>query len=590
MKTQKIFLLAVALVLALSVLASCGANQTWPDCFVFNDDEPSFAEPVEVDGEIIAVNEEYNLVAFETRSLGTDGNSSRTVKVIDVQDENRVLYYRTQTFSADSTGREDVIDLTNYPVIKVHRYSFQGYDSDSGQPKYKDYYDYYLIQKNREAITLESSAEKDELYVEEVNNVWLVEDSETLYWVNKNLAVMREIPLDVSETYRGSNYDSFFNFEAEYNDYLYTWEFDTANLSQVVIVYDPNGIACAKYTFPSGMYLGKPFVSVLNDGNVVIQEQHAVEDGEDFDYTYGVGADACSIDIVTKIMNYKTGEVAEVEFDYLILMMQSAYMTNDSNSPYTLADGFDNAATLIEVKNGALGERMETAVLSNGLEIQWKLENEYLEIPTTLGANEKGYVAEVYIDGAQRMAAFTWDGELITVLPTNFEIYKATKDVYVTESGVYNWKGELVFDIENSKFAKKNEYGENNVYVIGDCVYFSCVNELKLGEWDDNSEKYDRFVEYYKLNLETGEAELICDGEETFCEPYTNDGALVIFNAKKNITTVYNAKGEVVLVVRNDEIVEDVTLLDGAFIIEVEVDEVHKFYVFDLGDQKPDMY
>ena len=336
------------------------------------------------------------------------------------------------------------------------------------------------------------------------------------------------------------------------------------------------------------IYLGDPFVSVLNDGNVVIQEQTVVEDGEEFDYTYGYGPASCNVAVTTKVMNYKTGEIAEVDFGYLISFLMSNYEAAQNESDMTLADGFDNTAVLIEVKDGALGRKMTQAVLTNGLEVLWKLDNKYFDAPFLHASNENGYLADGYIDGAQRVAAFTWDGELIAVLPTNFDIDMCTEEVYVTASGVYTWGGELVFDIENSKFAKIPEGEDTNVFVVGDCIYFSCENELKLGEWIDYREEYDRFIEYYKLNLETGEAELIADGEETFFEPFTNDGAIMTANIKKGITTVYNAKGEAVLVVRNDEIVDDVTLLDDAFIVEVEVDDVHKFYVFDLGDQNVD--
>ncbi len=577
MKTQKIFLLTLALVLVLSVLASCGAGSAYPDCFVFAGDEPSFIEPTELDGEILAVNEEYNLVAFETRSLGTDGTSRRTVKVIDVSDGNRVVFTDEQSFYADSTGRENEIDLDNYPVIKVTSHSFRGYDD--GLPEYEDNYSYYLIQKNADARSLRGYANEDELYVEEINNIWLVEDGQTLYWVNKNLAVMREMPLDVAETYRSTNYEDFFKFEAEYDDYLYTWEFEAT--SQVVIVYDPNGLACAKYTFPSGQYVGDPYISVLNDGNVLIQEKRVVEDGEAYDYTYGFGPMSYDVDLITKVMNYKTGEVKEVEFDYLITHIASNYELKQQNEvALCLADGFENQAVLTPVADGKLGREMVLAVISNELDIQWRFYNKYTSYPAFEAYNENGYVASVVIDGRDTVAIFTWDGELVAELPTNFSQRRFTEDVYVTASGVYTWDGELVFDIENSDFYNAQ------VYVIGECVYFEKENDLKLGEWNIGTEEYEKFEELYKLNIETGELELIADGEDTFAQKdlFTDDGVMVIKNEKKNTRTVYNAAGEVVLVV-SDADVEDAYLTENALIVEVEIGNENKFYIFDLGDQ-----
>ncbi len=575
MKTQKIFLLAVALVLALFMLASCDAAQTAPDCFVF-DDEPSFAgEPAEIEGEIIAVNEEYNLVAFETWSLATDGYTTRSIKVVDVSDNNRVISQRSWNKSPEGSGNDVTLDLSSYPVIKFsERYSS---GTSNGEPVYTTRYDYYLIHKDREATFLSSSSKGDVLKVKSVSNVWLVQDENTLFWVNKNLVVMREIAADVADTYYrvGSfvNPEQYFQFEAEYCDYLYTWEFDAANLSQVVLVYDPNGIACAKYS-PSYRGLA-PAVYVMNNGNVLIQEQQIVEDGEEYDYVFPNGFDTYNMKLVTKIMDYKTGEITEVDFDYIISGFESNYSATEftSNFPFKLADGYANQAYLVPFADGVIGRATKYVVLNDALEIQWSLNNKYLEETGSSGyyyiqtISDEVYSALAVIDGESVGCLFDWEGNLIFKAPAN--IKSATNDFYVTKSGIYNYEGELLFDIENSEFS------DAYVEVFGNCAYFVKADYLK-------PEKPDAV---YKFNAETNELDLIADGDETEFEPMTKDGAFVVINNKKSTLTIYDRNGDVALITRVDTNLVETYNCDDAFIIEVEVGGEHKAYIFAYGDQ-----
>ena len=573
MKTQKIFLLAIALVLAIFMLASCDAAQTAPDCFVF-DEESSFAgEPSEVEGEIIAVNEEYNLVAFETWSLGTtDGYTNGRIKVVDVSDKNRVVYQRGWGMSPDSSTTDYNVDLSAYPVIKVSHTYHSGYDTD-GDPIYTTSYEYYLIHEDREATYLSSSSKGDTIRVESVNNIWLVLDNTTLYWVNRNLEVMRQIPADISDTYLRLQFmdpERYFQFEAEYCDYLYTWEFDAEKLSQVVIVYDPNGIACAKYS-PS--YRGfAPTVKVLNNGNVLIQEQQIVEDGEDYDYLYPNGLDVYKMNLVTKIMDYKTGVVTEVEFNYIIQDLESNYTATEISSdfPFTLAEGYANQAYLVPIANGVIGNETKYVVINDSLEIVWSLNNRYLEKTGVylIGmATETGYSAYALIDGEEVVCFFDWLGNITFTAPTNAE--ESSKEYYTTESGIYDFNGKLVFDIENSEFCDaKFEF-------IGERIYFYKTN-------DKTAEKYQ---EVYIFNFDTKSPELIADGKDTEFKVLTKDGAYAITNNRKSLLTVYDRNGDVALITRTDVNLINAYSCANAYVVNVEVGGEYKAYVLTYGDQ-----
>lgn len=569
MKTQKIFLLAVALVLAVFMLASCDADQIAPDCFVF-DDEPSFAgEPTEIEGEVIAVNEEYNLVAFETWSLATDGYTTRNVKVVDVSDKNRVISSRNWSKSPDGSNSTVDIDLSSYPVIKFSE-RYYGGSSDQDTTRY----DYYLIHKNSEATYLSSSSKGDVLTVKSVSNVWLVQDSDTLFWVNRNLEVMRKITSDIADTYYRLQYvnpEQYFQFEAEYCDYLYTWEFNPEKLSQVVLVYDPNGIACAKYS-PSYRGIAAPSVYVLNNGNVLIQEQQIAEDGEEYDYVYPNGFESCNINLVTKIMDYKTGEITEIDFNYIISNLESNYTAANLSSefPFTLAEGFANQAYITPFADGVIGRETKYVVLNDALEVVWSLNNKYLEetgyyyieMPS-----EDGYFAATNIDGKTVACKFDWLGNILFVASPNVGF--GTSDFYITASGIYDYSGKLLFDIENSDLC------DADVDVIGNSIYFFKNNDLKSG----------KIEMVYMFNPNTKEVVLIADGEDTEFEALTADGAIAVINYRKSLLTVYDRNGDIALITRTDVNLVDVYNCYDACIIEVEVGGEHKAYVLTYGNQ-----
>ena len=402
----------------------------------------------------------------------------------------------------------------------------------------------------------------------------------------------------------------------------------------MIVVYDPNGLASAKYSPSYNGYA--PSVFVLNNGNVLIQEQHIVEDGEAYDYVFPLGSEVSNIDLVTKIMDYKTGEVTEVEFNCIIKSLESYYTGSETKKSddmfagmgdftLTLAEGDVNQAYLVPFGDGKIGRVTEFAVLNNSLEIQWMLPNLYLAETgayAIVNADETGYFAPAVINGEQTACKFDWAGNIILELPTNAD--GATDEVYVTDSGVYDWNGKLVFDIENSEFC------DAEVDVFGDYVYFAKENNLKLGDWhwyngygehslaggvvecircgsrvdfhanldeygylycplcDDEIGGYEKYAEVYKLDLKKKELVLISDGENTDAEPITADGAYGVWNYTNETFTIYNADGEVALITRMDKNVVDIYTCEDAFIVEVEVGGEYKSYIFALGDKPID--
>jgi len=604
MKTQKIFLLVLVLVLALG-LASCGdaKKSTAPDCFVF-DEQGSFDDSVELKGEIIEINSEHNLIALENVELDNSGLTKRTVEIFDASEGDRVLFRDSVTTSPGQVFKDRTYDLSNYPLIGVTRYSENGTD-DGGAPKFESYTDYYLIDPEKVLDTAESvtavasslDSENDDVSVSEVNNLYLAALDGKVYWINENLKVMRTLLLDVSNTYEGfANLENFFGFDAEHEDYLYTYTFDPESALTTIIVYAPNGVASAQYNFTSGTsYIDyeesiiNPKMYVLNDGKVLIQECIAVEK-EDTEYDFVYGSAGQKFNLVTKVMNQTNGAVAEIDFDYLIKDFESSYAHEDGEGYFfKLADGYDNQALLVSVADGTLGKAIEYVVLSNDLERQYTLNNPYLSsmgiysYETIKYSSEEGYIARAFVNGSVGIYRFDWDGNVAFAYPTNvsdsdFENGNGfTFEHYVTDSGIYRNDGTPIFDTEG--------FEADDVTTVGDAVYVMKSEPLEYDRDEDmNIVGFNAVNLTYKIDLATGEAVLIADSSERqHFNAVSLDGAYAISDVKKRVHTICNKNGETVLVVRTDDI-RDAMMLEDAYVLTTFVGGEYKTYVMPMGD------
>ena len=580
MKKQRIFSLLMLVALVFT-LASCGGNaQAALDCFDIEEDAV-FTDITEFEGQHLAINRDAGLLALATNELDSYGSFKRITKVLDVTDGNRVVYEMYESQQADSVFGYSEIDLENYPIIRIGKHVSS--NSEAGIEKYN--YSYYLIQKDEEAILLDSKNYVDEdsdyLDVERVNNVYVAELNDSIYWINKDLEVMREFPAIVSDSYVSGNYEYYFDIKAEYDNYLYTWVFDAASANTQILVYNASGACCAKYTFTPGTAstgsdsLIDPAIYILNNGDVLVQECIIVEGDGEYDFKYGAMT-PYKIDLVTKIMNHESGEVTEIDCDFLIKEFESAYsrVDDDSYFPFKLAKGYDNQAVILPIDNGVVGKTCEYVVLSNDLEVKYTLSNPSLAMigyyDEIHDAGKDGYFAYAYIDGSMTAAQFDWAGNVIFKLPMNCIGY--TDGFYYTASGIYNKDGKMVFDIENSIFRNIDECP---VVTVGDTIYLERYN------YETDAD------ELYRLNTKDGTTTLVADGVDTEAE-FSDDENLYlkIRDYKKGTISYYDADGELVLVYSEDDFVDEINL-DDTLIITVELDD-GRYKTFVFGDKTID--
>ncbi len=557
MKTQKIFLLVVLLLLSLALVA-CGPSSSEAEAYFVFEDKVVYTDVKDLDGEPISYNADYNLIALATEDTSVFGDVERTISVYNLNTGKVVFEDRRPLI--DNTPASDV-DISSYPVVKVS-YAYHESNDEYGNPIYNDRHSYYLLNQHESSEQIAYGLEYDDLEVEEVGNVFVVKTETTVYWINKNLETVRTSPAPISDSYESSNLANYFNFKAEYEDYLYAWEFKQE--SQMIVVYNPHGVASAKFNFTPGAVLTdgmtnsliNPKVFVLDNGCVLVQECISVtEEGAEWDFEY-LGT---KLKLATSVMNYKTGEVKPIECDFVILNLESAYARpqneDSSEFPFELKES-GNQAYIVKINNGMPALTMDYVVLDDMLTVKYTLPNKYLAEQCAYDTielfNKESYFAEATVNGITGNHLFDLNGNLIFTEPTNCQ--GVTSQLYFTESAIYDHSGEMVFDIESSHFAG-NEYLD--IDTLGDRIIIEKYNY-------ETSE-----IETYIWNEREKIAELITDGEYSNVVTHIDDTCFVIYDDDKLVSSVYNINGEILLKVQGRANVRE---LDGKFFVTAEVD------------------
>ena len=568
MKSKKILLLALVVMLVLSLVACKPAQEQQenaPDCFLFEDEKyPN--DILQLEGDIVAKNREYNLVAFANDEPYGGGSSSmrRVIEIYDLVTREVVAVYNS-TLYAD--GREAVkVDLNYYPIVK---FTEQKSDGDDG---FEDVYSFYLLTGDKDTFRqLANGEDNADLNSNVVGNMFLCRINEDFYWINKDLEVVRTETYLAADSSRDNNWEDYFNFFAEYCNYVYAMEY--SQTSQMVIVYDPNGVASAVYNFTPGISVMQyangdfaesiinPKVFVMDDGNVLIQEFLILDkDAEEYDLIYQGNT---KLELITKVMNYKTGEVKNLDVDFVISDFESHYdgEFNTNSFPFKLAPGYNNQAYIIKLENGQLARTVDYVVLDNSLEVKYTFKNDYLanNYYGIYDADEEGYYADYFCEGKYLEGYFNYDGELIHNLPDN--TYDNGKTHYVTYNGIYSYADGLVLDFvaEYNGLVEAGYIGDSKIMIMS----ISFVTEKA------NLEIFD---------CETGSITLLHEELDLSDEPIDfTDDLLLVYDSEKLTISAYNENAEKILVVSADS--ADLISFSDAIIVSAIVDGETVYYV-----------
>ena len=538
MKKQKFLLLGMALALVL-ILASCSGGVPHDGgCFEFEDDE-LYTSVRTLEGDVVARNSEYNLIALENIEHSADGSVIRKISVIDLL-TGKAMFTSTDNLDSDRAIEDKEVDLSSYPLIKISYWTETYADGDYRDVCYTDVYRISDRGSEYGAETLAYNVEYDSSSSTRIGNMFVLCVEDKVLWVGADLEVVREIPGEIHNSYVTGGIESFFNIAAENNGYLYAWEFGEA--SRMAVVYGPDGKATAKYTFSSGAIVAKdesgaltsnvinPKLFVLDDGNMLVQQCIAAE--EDYDFIY-LGE---KLKLVTSIVDYRDGTSRDVECGFIIEMLESEYEGEHaikSAFPLDLSGKYENQAYVRNIVNGMLDTKERYVVLNGDGEVVYELKNDYLALEsgyaTITDADEDGYVAQATVYGVTAKHRFNYNGDIIYTRPTGYR--GETDELYFTNNGIYEKGGKLVFDIEKSDFAGNPWFAITNL-----------GNRIALYKLNFETGKLD----CYLYDEELGEPVLFADGKYSSVDQFDQRDLYTVYDSDKEVTAVYNLDGEVV--------------------------------------------
>ena len=611
MKKRKLLFLLTA-VFALSVpLSACDGEESTTSSssvqevethamathFVLDGDtrEP-YSTVTRYEGVLDSVNEEHGLAVLRKTEYTKNDDVKETVTVLDLASGNEL--WSDYVLNPSKERNKDTLSMNvgKYPFIEIKEETWE--EGEFGLEK-KTTYTYRFVEANSNTLVYNA---KSEMEYTSLGSMYVCEIDDMVYWVGENLEVIR--------TFNKMQIDGYQlpDFDASYKDYLYAWDF--SNEARVIEVYNREGICSMQYTHPSNVGMvgySQSGPVVLNDGNILVQELVLSEpDSTDYDFkilqlgeqpwTY----DELKVDMTTKIIDYKTGDVTEIDVDYVIMGFEAAYARGeDGYFPFALQEGEENQAYIAKIINQDLAP-VEYVTMNNNGEITYTLQNEWLQtsaLQAMMGAtgysqmwmwDEERYVAAVVtnvVEGSYETWMFDLDGNKIAKLPNNF--HSATEEYIVTEYGIYDYTGALVYDFENSTLFTENDVGVYSLLVTEEGLVVPYMNfetlQYELYKFDGK--------DFVKMEWATeGKIEMELPME------FTSDGVLPKGNkitmsiAAKNMAdmmsndtftwTLYKADGEALVRMQVDELSKDIIhILDEAAYMETRIDGKDYLYV-----------
>lgn len=586
MKLQKIFWLLLLISVAL-VCTSCGAASDTLECFDFEDDTAVFDNVYQIDGKIVSKNKEANVIAVESEEADSSGYVKKTVSVYDLV-TGKKLYsdYVTVSDNSSAPQSEIIADVSAYPLVQigVNSWSFY-YDSnhpDGGYYQPNWYYRYVFVGETTYR-SLGNQTNNGTYDIQKVGNLYIVKLEDAVYWLKGD--AMQEFHKDMADVANSYiqylSLDKYFSFDAEYNGYLYAWQFD--ELHRNIMVFDQKGICAVQYNHPNnvlgtvgGGTLVDPKIHVLDNGNILVQECYLAEDGATYDFIYN----NWQVTLKTKIIDYITGSVSEVDFDALILGMQSRYDVVSADIapilPFTLNEGYANLVVYTPIADRRITAYTNVSVVDDSFNVVYNFVNDELSSKNMFGgivkANEDYYISQVYVGGEERLAVYDYYGELVRYLP---EKYLALTDEYVViNSGIYDFDGKQVLDFQKTVLAGSMPMDRGEMFGVatdGKTIYVS-VQSFGTDA-----------AATYAFNAETGKLELVADGINTKVKTVGN-GYVVVYDIENENTSIVNSEGKTLLKVQG---AVDVSSLEDVIYVETAVYGEGVVYVVNCADDMP---
>ena len=481
-----------------------------------------FSEVSRYEGEIIASDSSEHLIALKTKDLDTKNYVIEKVEIYNVLTGEKLQEHSATypLYAADNEKVNFEVEIS-YPVIRVTKESQN--QSKIGESVYST--QYFLAKKDSPAIRTSDKGGPISR-VDYGNGLVSFDMGDDIVWIDRYMNELRSVK---SIALNGYDIDIF---NSEYQGYLYTWDNNSLQ------VFNRLGVCSGVYNMEKEGCLN---VHVLDNGNVLIQELEKVDVREEYDFMtnylpgYNDGM-IHQIKVNSYIMNHIDGSIKEVELDFVVAVLETAYTqkyqaNNDySYLPFELAKGHDNQAIIYRFGLGKLSLTGEYAVLTSDLKIEYVVKNTTtgVDLADAWVVSPNKYVAPVYEGGAINNYIFDLDGNVISPFTSSKTFIAKTENYFVTVNGIYDNKMNLIYEFKGSNF---NAF-DLRVDKANERFYVTKHNFTTGGD------------ESYLLDVVTKNTKLVADGVKNALV-YVNDGVYGLKNLDTSVITFYNLKGEV---------------------------------------------
>lgn len=562
----------VVLAIALVILFACegdggdgGSNEPSGDVGATSDyfvADPTFEKALytlasDLEGEVLDVFADKSLVAVLVKDLDNYNYDVDTVKIIDVTTGavlheksvrnprgERVEYILSAKF-CDTCGIFEIrVDTTDDPEtadVDEAKTTIEHYTSkstpallgttDVSGHRCKSIGDVFAISLKNvdEVLSAEDLRHEISFFDEDMN---LLSD------YNGDFLHVEDIPYLSADSYIVSENEGYFYFFTE----------------NEALVFNINGFCTAEYErLDTRSNMMQAYV--LNDGDLLIQYVRTLKpDAEEYDFRIMKNL----YQVVSVIVDHKSGEHKEIELDYLVSALSPAYedASLEKGFPFLLSEGKENQAYITRFENGVLLADTEYVVLDNEGKVEYTYPAEYSKL-----AYEKSKVIDTERvifslrigDSLEQLHLFDVTGKYISAFPEGD--VKITDTYIVTERMIYNHAMEAVYNFAGEGFTRRG--------VCGDVVYLTRMNDSTLK------------TETYKFDKTSSEPVLVCDGFEYLGFTVMTDNYCVAVDGE-GWQTLYNSSGEAVS--KTDGYMQ-ITVLEGALLVENTVGSVTRAFV-----------
>ena len=573
MKKRKLLFLTAALLCLLMVFTACGKKESSGDNILdffapVPEKDTLLSSVSDIDGRVVAYDEKHNLVAIERGYDGSSDPDDVITYVYDLSDGFDDDLFSTGSYGGTQSSTVEV--EFDYPIIRTVRKTETSGSSGTG---YRYTYSYYRIQSSGETETIVSGLSDSDggsnYSVRKINNLYVCRVDGKVYWIDSGLNVLRQFNADVT-----GDYSLPMEFFAEYKGYLYMHEF--SELSRQVQIFNKEGVCQVQYTHSNDA--GLAYVYMLNDGNLFVEEWVLVEDGKPYDLLYPMQDQSGDIaykkvEIVSKLLNFKTGEVTELDLNFTVGALESAYLGyDDENSvfPFCISEKRENQAYIRYFSNGTLAAQPCYVVLDNSMNVEYTFKNDLIDagyagtwmngelVMVALLPDGRYMVgAMVGSTGRQEIISYLYDkyGKVIFQLPQLDG--QMIGDLVVLPNGIYTITMKKVYDFEKSFIAK--EFNGS----ISEILSFNGRICLKLQDPLTDSYKY------YTYDEDKRDFDLIAAGEDEVIDVIQTGFYYTVVNEEDDHYTLYSMNGKALLRTQGSM---TITELDGMLIVQAYVD------------------